>query len=148
MNSSLLILEIAVASLALALLMADLWTPQHLKRYLGYAAASGTALILLGSFAWNPDPGSTAFNSMYVLDPLALYFKRFFLFAGVAVLLIGVEFSVEAKPVIGRMIERGLLGIIAGTNVVRFLPPLNITRAEVDEAVQKLGEALNDCGTK
>ncbi len=92
MNSS-LILEIAVASLALALLLADLWTPQNLKRYLGYAAASGTALILLGSFAWNPDPGSSAFDTMYVLDPLALYFKRFFLFAGVAVLLIGVEFS-------------------------------------------------------
>ncbi|MSU63026.1 MAG: NADH-quinone oxidoreductase subunit N [Pedosphaera sp.] len=92
MNSS-LILEIAVTILALALLLADLWTPRNLKRYLGYAAAAGTGLILLGSFAWNPDPGSSAFDTMYVLDPLALYFKRFFLFAGVAVLLIGVEFS-------------------------------------------------------
>jgi acetylornithine/succinyldiaminopimelate/putrescine aminotransferase len=40
------------------------------------------------------------------------------------------------------MAERGLLGIPAGTNVVRFLPALNTTRAEVDEAVQKFREAL------
>ena len=57
-------------------------------------------------------------------------------------LMIGVELSGEAKPVIARMAERGLLGIPAGTNVVRFLPALNTTRAEVDEAVQKFREAL------
>ena len=57
-------------------------------------------------------------------------------------LMIGVEFAEEAKPVIARMAERGLIGVAAGTNVVRFLPPLNITRADVDEAVRKLQESL------
>ncbi len=57
-------------------------------------------------------------------------------------LMIGVELAGESKPVIGRMAERGLLGVIAGTNVVRFLPALNTTRVEVDEAVQKFKEAL------
>jgi acetylornithine/succinyldiaminopimelate/putrescine aminotransferase len=32
----------------------------------------------------------------------------------------------------------------AGTNTVRFLPPLNITRAEADEAVEKFTQALGD----
>lgn len=57
-------------------------------------------------------------------------------------LMIGVELDGEAKPVIARMAERGLLGIGAGMNVIRFLPALNTTRAEVDEAVQKLKESL------
>jgi acetylornithine/succinyldiaminopimelate/putrescine aminotransferase len=53
-----------------------------------------------------------------------------------------VELAGESKPVIARMAERGLLGVIAGTSVVRFLPALNTTRAEVDEAVRKFKEAL------
>jgi predicted acetylornithine/succinylornithine family transaminase len=57
-------------------------------------------------------------------------------------LMIGVEFTVEAKAVGPKLAERGLLGIAAGTHVVRFLPPLNITRAEVDEAMGKLERAL------
>ena len=57
-------------------------------------------------------------------------------------LMIGVELNVEAKPVILKMAERGLLGVIAGTHVVRFLPALNTTRAEVDEAVEKLRQTL------
>jgi predicted acetylornithine/succinylornithine family transaminase len=58
-------------------------------------------------------------------------------------LMIGVEFTVEAKAVGPKLVERGLLGIAAGTHVVRFLPPLNITRAEVDEAMEKLTRALS-----
>ena len=53
-------------------------------------------------------------------------------------LMIGVELTIEVKPVITKMIEHGLLAVPAGTNVVRFLPPLNITRVLVDEAIQKI----------
>ena len=41
-----------------------------------------------------------------------------------------------------KMAERGLLAIIAGTHVVRFLPALNVTRAQVDEAVEKMRQTL------
>lgn len=57
-------------------------------------------------------------------------------------LMIGVELAGEAKPVILKMAEQGLLGVLAGTRVVRFLPALNITCAEADEAVAKLARAL------
>ena len=57
-------------------------------------------------------------------------------------LMIGAELNVEAKPVILKMAERGLLAIIAGTHVVRFLPALNVTRAQVDEAVEKMRQTL------
>jgi predicted acetylornithine/succinylornithine family transaminase len=59
-------------------------------------------------------------------------------------LMIGVDVALEARPAVLQLAEYGLIGIAAGKNVVRFLPPLNITRADVDEAVEKMGRALND----
>jgi NADH-quinone oxidoreductase subunit N len=95
MNASLMILEIAVIICGLALLMIDLWLPVERRRNLGYVAAGTVGLILVGSFLWNPAASGTlyAFNGSYVLDPLALYFKRFFLLAAVFVLIMSVDFA-------------------------------------------------------
>ncbi len=57
-------------------------------------------------------------------------------------LMLGVELDRENKPVIAKMAEHGLLGVPAGTKVVRLLPPLNVTRAEMDEAIEKLRASL------
>jgi acetylornithine/N-succinyldiaminopimelate aminotransferase len=57
-------------------------------------------------------------------------------------LMIGIDLTLEARPAVLKLAEHGLIGIAAGTNTVRFLPPLNITRAEVDEAVDKIGKAF------
>jgi len=63
-------------------------------------------------------------------------------------LMIGVEVTLEARPAALKLAEHGLIGIAAGKNVVRFLPPLNITRADADEAVEKMGRAFAESGTK
>jgi len=62
-------------------------------------------------------------------------------------LMIGVEVTLEARPAVLKLAEYGLISVAAGKNVVRFLPPLNITRADVDEAVEKMGRAFRDSGT-
>jgi NADH-quinone oxidoreductase subunit N len=93
MNSRLIILEIAVVALGLGILLADLWTPPADKRKLGWLAALVLGLILVGSFKLHGDPSQYAFGGMYVLDGLALYFKRFFLLAAIIVLIMSVEFA-------------------------------------------------------
>ncbi len=104
MNSSLAILEMAVIALGLGLLVLDLWTPRERKRDLGYVAAIGLALIFVFSFALeNAGPKGLnitqesirlfAFNKMFLLDGLALFFKRFFLLAAFVVLLMSVDFA-------------------------------------------------------
>src|SRR5438046_1433980 len=95
MNVSLLIHEWFVLALALGLLLADLWLPASARRKLGYAAALGVSAILLYSLLFvQTEPGCRfAFGNMYVLDGLALFFKRFFLLAALVVLLMSVEFS-------------------------------------------------------
>jgi acetylornithine/N-succinyldiaminopimelate aminotransferase len=57
-------------------------------------------------------------------------------------LLQGLVLDGEALPVVTRARELGLLVSVAGGNVVRFVPPLIVTRAELDEAVAKLDQAL------
>jgi acetylornithine/N-succinyldiaminopimelate aminotransferase len=44
-----------------------------------------------------------------------------------------------------RLISAGLLVVPAGDNTIRLLPPLNVSAAECDEAVEILGRVLADC---
>ena len=53
----------------------------------------------------------------------------------------------DGKPVgevVTKAIENGLLVISAGTNVLRMVPPLVITEADVDEMIEKLEKALSE----
>jgi len=93
MNVALLSHEWLVIALGLSLLLADLWLPTSARPKLGYAAALGVGAILLYSFLHFPTGSRYAFDNMYVLDGLALFFKRFFLMTALIVLLISVEFS-------------------------------------------------------
>jgi NADH-quinone oxidoreductase subunit N len=93
MNFHLIILEVAVVALGLGILLADLWIPPADRRKLGWLAALALGLILVGSFEFHGDTTQTAFNGMYVLDGLALFFKRFFLLAAMVVLVMSVEFA-------------------------------------------------------
>ncbi len=95
MNYSFIILEVLVVILGLAILLADLWTPGVAqKRQLGYFAAMVLVGIFLISCYWGGDHYVLyAFNHSYVLDDLALFFKRFFLIAAIVVMVLSVEFA-------------------------------------------------------
>lgn len=58
-------------------------------------------------------------------------------------LMLGVQLEGIAAPkVMAACQERGLLINAIGDSVLRLLPPLNVTDAEVDEAVDIIGQAL------
>jgi len=59
-------------------------------------------------------------------------------------LLIGAELAVEAAPLIAAAREAGLLVLSAGPNVIRLLPPLNVTEAEIDEALVTLAGVMEN----
>jgi NADH-quinone oxidoreductase subunit N len=96
MNVLLLKHELALIVLGLGVLLADLWLPAERKRGLGCLAAAGVGAILLCSFfsaTADVTGPQFAFGGMYVLDGVALFFKRFFLVATILVLLMAVEFA-------------------------------------------------------
>jgi len=112
---NLIYLEIAVAALAMVLLLLELWTPDELKPKLGYAAAAGLALILGWSFSCCSSAPAYAFNQMYVMDGLALFFKRFFLVAAIFVLIMAVEY---AKHIRHGIVEFYVLILLALTGMM------------------------------
>ena len=59
-------------------------------------------------------------------------------------LMWGLELSVDAAPVVSAGLTRGVIVNRTAETVVRLLPPLNITEAEADEALERLDGALSD----
>jgi len=57
-------------------------------------------------------------------------------------LLAGVKVRPPAAEVVAACSAERLLTVGAGENVVRLLPPLNVTEVEIGEAVQRLSHAL------
>lgn len=57
-------------------------------------------------------------------------------------LMIGIELKQKAGPIAQAMLKEGVLVLLAGTTVLRFLPPLVITREEIDTVVAALTKVL------
>ncbi|NUQ02323.1 MAG: aspartate aminotransferase family protein [Anaerolineae bacterium] len=53
-------------------------------------------------------------------------------------LMVGMELDVEAAPIIEAGYKHGLLMVNAGTNIIRFVPPLVVQNSHVDSLVERL----------
>lgn len=58
-------------------------------------------------------------------------------------LMQGLQLTISPKDVIASALDQGLILFSAGSNVLRFVPPLVITENDVDEMIEKLKNALN-----
>ena len=59
-------------------------------------------------------------------------------------LMIGIEVTADHKALVGKALEKGLMLLTAGKNVVRMLPPLTITYDEIDEGLKILKKILSE----
>ena len=57
-------------------------------------------------------------------------------------LMQGLELSISPKDVIAKALDNGLILFSAGTNVIRMVPPLVITKSDVDEMIEKLKKSF------
>ncbi len=58
-------------------------------------------------------------------------------------LMLGIELTIPATDVVEAGYAHGLLLVNAGPNVLRFVPPLIIEKAHVDELIEKLNRILS-----
>lgn len=58
-------------------------------------------------------------------------------------LMVGVELRRKASPYLAAMAERGVLALSAGMTVMRFLPPLVISKEEIDAVVEVLAQVVS-----
>jgi len=59
-------------------------------------------------------------------------------------LMIGVEFNFETKPLVQKMLEKGVLANATAGNVLRLVPPLNISYQDLEKVVDVLTKSLNE----
>jgi predicted acetylornithine/succinylornithine family transaminase/N-acetyl-ornithine/N-acetyl-lysine deacetylase len=57
-------------------------------------------------------------------------------------LLLGIELKSRVQPYLERLIEHGILALPAGPNVLRLLPPLVITREQLDRVIDVVADLL------
>ena len=57
-------------------------------------------------------------------------------------LMIGIELKEKAGPYVQMLMAKGVIALLAGATVIRLLPPLVISREEIDTAVSVLKEIL------
>lgn len=57
-------------------------------------------------------------------------------------LMIGFELTVDVNPIIEEGYQQGLIMVNAGTNVIRFVPPLIVDKKHVDTLIEKLTAIL------
>jgi len=124
MNSSLISLELCVLAIGTALLLADFWMPADRKRLAGYAAIAALTGLLVISFSSGIGGAfGTVFNGEFIEDPLALFFKRFFILATILVLFLSVEFSDRVAAGIGEyysLIVYALAGMLFAASANDF----------------------------
>jgi acetylornithine/LysW-gamma-L-lysine aminotransferase len=59
-------------------------------------------------------------------------------------LMLGIELKEKAGPYVQALMEKGIIALLAGTNVIRLLPPLVITKEEVAQALSALKETIGN----
>lgn len=59
-------------------------------------------------------------------------------------LMLGLEFTHPIKPYIQKALDKGLILVTAGTNVIRMLPPFIIEEKDVDKMIEILTEAIEE----
>ena len=57
-------------------------------------------------------------------------------------LMLGLVMDHDAKPLVERLADMGLLTLATAGNIVRFLPPLNVKPGEIEEALDMLEDCL------
>lgn len=111
MNASLMSLELVIVAGGLFFLLLDLWTAPASKRLLGYGAAALVGAVFLYSLTIDASTPRYAFLDAYVMDSLALYFKRFFLLAAIVVLIMSVDFADRIRAGIGEFYSLTLFAL-------------------------------------
>jgi acetylornithine/LysW-gamma-L-lysine aminotransferase len=57
-------------------------------------------------------------------------------------LMVGIELKEKAGPYVQHLMEKGIIVLLAGATVIRLLPPLVITREEIDRVLAAIKEVL------
>ena len=120
----------------------------HASTFGGTPFVSAVAHAVVSTIIEEDLVGNAARLGKYLLDGLASLKEKHPTITQVRGkgLILGMEVSVPARTIVAGCMERGLLVLTAGDNVVRFVPPLIVSEGDVDRALGILGDVLGGLG--
>ena len=125
---------------------ASLTSGDHGTTYGGNPLAAAAINIVLDLFEENHIIDNVKETGDYLagqLDGLAARYDCILERRGLG-LMQGLVFKNPVGPVITRALEKGLILINAGADIIRFVPPLIITKEHVDEMTAVLRECIEE----
>jgi len=118
----------------------------HASTFGGTPFVSAIALAVVTAMLEEDIPGNAARVGKYFFDRLAALQSSHTVITAVRGkgLILGMEVSVPARGIVGACMDKGLLVLTAGDSVVRFVPPLILSEADVDRAVAIVDGVLKE----
>ncbi len=114
----------------------------HGSTFGGNPLACAAALETLAILEREQLPARAAESGAYLLERLqSLHLPLIREVRGLG-LMIGIELRTRVQPYLEALLERGILALPAGPNVIRLLPPLVITHAQIDHVVEQMRAVL------
>lgn len=114
----------------------------HTTTFGGSPLVCAAALATLAYFEKEKLPEKAAVLGAYALKKLqALHNEKIREVRGLG-LMIGIELKEPAGPYVHKLMEKGVLVLLAGNTVIRLLPPLVISKKELDTVLDTIAEVL------
>lgn len=125
--------------------LADLFQPgHHATTFGGTPLACAAALAVMEVIEEEGLLENASMMGAYLIEglcALAVKHKKWIAQIRGQGLLLGLVLDVPSLPLQKKLQEKGMLSLATAGNVLRLLPPLNVTQQEIDEALQLLAEA-------
>jgi len=125
----------------------DLLKPgEHASTFGGNPVCSAAANAVLDTIEKDDLLNNTEKMGIYFREQLESLKKDFSIIKEVRGmgLLNGIEVDANAKDIINKMMENKIITVPAGTNVVRFIPPLTVEKEHIDITIDTLKKVLKD----
>ena len=116
----------------------------HGSTFGGGPVAASAALAVLNKFDESDVLSHVQKMSDYLLSELKkLNLEQIVEIRGMG-LMIGIELTIEVGSFYQKAHEYGILILTAGPNIIRLLPPLSISKSEIDEFIQAFQKLITD----
>ncbi len=125
--------------------LADIFQPgHHATTFGGTPLACAAALSVIEVIEEDELLSNTMMMGAYLVEGLceiAMKHKKWISGVRGLGLLLGIVLDVPAAPLQKKVQEKGMLALATAGNVLRLLPPLNVSQEEIDQALRLIGEA-------
>ncbi|MDQ4078018.1 MAG: aminotransferase class III-fold pyridoxal phosphate-dependent enzyme, partial [Chloroflexota bacterium] len=133
---------VPMGAVAIGARVGELPTGSHGSTFGGNPLACAAALAALDAYKQEALIERAAETGEYLLSRLRTIESPLIREVRGLGLMVGVELKVRVTPLLQLLMDGGILALPAGSTVLRLLPPLVITRQEVDRVLDGLTEVL------